>query len=38
MTLIDTHTHLYLDEFKQDFEEVLARARQAGVKKFTCLL
>jgi len=34
MQLIDTHTHLYLKEFEGDFEQVLERARIAGVKKF----
>ncbi len=33
MILIDTHTHLYLPEFDNDREEVVARALQAGVKK-----
>lgn len=33
MRLIDTHTHLYLKEFKEDFEQVLQRARNAGVTK-----
>lgn len=33
-TFIDTHTHLYLKEFEQDFDQVLERARQAGVSKF----
>ncbi len=30
--LIDTHCHLYLDQFKEDIDEVLERAKQAGVK------
>lgn len=34
MTLIDTHTHLYLKEFEKDFDQVLQRARSAGIKKF----
>lgn len=34
MNLIDTHTHLYLEEFRDDFDSVLQRAREAGVKKF----
>ena len=29
--LIDTHCHLYDEAFRDDFEEVLARAREAGV-------
>jgi TatD DNase family protein len=34
MTMIDTHTHLYLEDFKQDIDTVIARAQQAGVEKF----
>lgn len=34
MILIDTHTHLYLKEFEKDLEEVLQRARNAGIGKF----
>ena len=34
MRLIDSHTHLYLKEFETDVEEVLERARKAGVSKF----
>lgn len=30
-TLIDTHTHIYLPEFENDLEQVLARARASGV-------
>ncbi len=33
MTLIDTHTHLYLKEFDEDREEVFQRAENVGVKK-----
>jgi TatD DNase family protein len=32
--LIDTHCHLYLDEFKPHITEVITRAEAAGVKKF----
>jgi len=32
--LIDTHCHLYLDEFKGDLEEVIARAEGEGVSRF----
>ncbi len=32
--LIDTHCHLYLDEFKTDIAEVMKRAETEGVKKF----
>lgn len=32
--MIDTHTHLYSEQFDNDREEVLARALQAGVTQF----
>ncbi len=32
--LIDTHTHLYLEEFDEDRKEMLQRAQEAGVGKF----
>ena len=32
--LIDTHAHLYLDQFDEDRDEMLQRARDKGVKKF----
>lgn len=34
MTLIDTHCHLYLNEFEHDREHVMERARNAGIQKF----
>ena len=34
MKIIDTHTHLYLDQFKEDIDDVIANAKQNGVKKF----
>jgi len=34
MTLIDTHTHLYLEEFGSDIGQVLERAAQQGVEQF----
>lgn len=34
MELVDTHTHFYSEEFTSDFDDVLQRARNAGVKKF----
>ena len=34
MKLIDTHTHLYVKEFKADIEEVIKRAENEGVQKF----
>jgi TatD DNase family protein len=33
MNLIDTHAHLYLPEFHADFEDVVSRAKKAGVYK-----
>lgn len=29
--MIDTHCHIYLDQFKEDLDEVLDRAREAGI-------
>lgn len=34
MTIIDTHTHLYLSEFDTDKQEMFERAKKAGVKEF----
>lgn len=34
MILIDTHCHLYSEEFKDDIEEVITRAQQQGVQQF----
>ena len=34
MNIIDTHTHLYLKQFNEDIDDVIARAKQIGVKKF----
>lgn len=31
--IIDTHAHLYLDEFRLDIEEVVGRARDVGVEE-----
>ena len=31
--LIDTHAHLWWDSYKSDLDQVLARAREAGVEK-----
>ena len=30
--IIDTHAHLYLDQFKDDLEEVIERAKAIGIK------
>ena len=32
--MIDTHTHLYLDHFKDDIDDVIHRAVAVGVEKF----
>ncbi len=34
MNLIDTHCHLYSEEFKEDIQEVMKRAMDNGVSKF----
>ena len=34
MQIIDTHTHLYLNQFKDDVDLVIERAKNAGVDKF----
>lgn len=34
MEIIDTHCHLYGDEFKNDIAEVITRAKNAGVTRF----
>ena len=31
MRLIDTHSHLFLEDFSEDFPQVIERARAAGV-------
>ena len=33
MNLIDTHAHLFVEEFKDDLHEVVIRAKEVGVKK-----
>lgn len=34
MKIVETHCHLYLDEFKNDLNDVIERARAIGVEKF----
>jgi len=34
MEIIDTHTHLYLNQFDDDFDEMILRSFQCGIKKF----
>jgi len=33
MQLVDSHAHIYLEEFKEDVADVIARAQEAGVEK-----
>lgn len=33
MKLIDTHAHIYLEEFKEDINEVIDRSKEGGVEK-----
>jgi TatD DNase family protein len=32
--IIDTHTHLYLNQFKEDIDDVITKAKENGIKKF----
>lgn len=32
--MIDTHTHLYLEQFKDDIDDVISRAKAIGVQRF----
>ena len=34
MEIIDTHTHLYLEQFDEDFEDMMQRSFDCGLKKF----
>jgi TatD DNase family protein len=34
VNIIDTHTHLYLNQFKEDIDDVIFRAKEIGIKKF----
>jgi len=34
MILTDTHTHLYVEEFKEDCNAMMTRAIEAGIKRF----
>ena len=34
MKIIDTHTHLYSNQFKEDIDDVIAKAKENGIKKF----
>jgi len=35
--LIDTHSHIHFEEFREDLTDVLARAHAAGVDKILCV-
>jgi TatD DNase family protein len=34
VNIIDTHTHLYSNQFKEDIDDVIAKAKENGIKKF----
>ena len=34
MKIVDTHTHLYLEHFKEDIDFVISKAKENGVSKF----
>lgn len=34
MNLTDTHTHLYIEDFKDDIDQVISRAKSVGVVRF----
>ncbi|WP_115462705.1 TatD family hydrolase [Winogradskyella aurantiaca] len=34
MTITDTHTHLYIEDFEQDIDAVIERAKSKGVTRF----
>lgn len=34
MELVDTHTHIYIEDFRDDYDEMMDRAKNAGVTKF----
>jgi TatD DNase family protein len=34
MTITDTHTHLYSEEFDQDRDEMIQRALSKGISRF----
>ena len=34
MKIIDSHTHLYLNQFTEDIDDVITKAMENGVKEF----
>ena len=34
MKIVDTHTHLYLDQFDHDFDETIRRSLENNISKF----
>lgn len=34
MTITDTHTHLYIEDFEQDIDAVIERAKSKGINRF----
>jgi TatD DNase family protein len=36
MNLVDTHCHLTHEKFKDDIDQVIARAQKAGFKALVC--
>ena len=34
MEIVDTHTHLYLDQFDNDFDETIGRSLEKNISKF----
>ena len=37
MSLIDTHSHIYYDQYKEELSEVLDRAAEFNVEKIICV-
>ena len=37
MYFIDTHSHIYYDQYKEDLSEVLDRAAEFNVEKIICV-
>ena len=37
MNLIDTHSHIYYDKYKEDLEQVIERAQSHNIEKIICV-